>query len=254
MKFKPSELKELIEASYNKKNKDINNFIIDSSLSNIRVKVYTVNESNDVIVTHRGSDDARDWVDNATWLRFDQLTNSKTYKMHLKRHLKAVKKYGAENIIVMGHSRGGLYATQLYKDKLAKQLVTYNKPVNLYDIGRDIVTKSKKDKNATTIRTSNDLVSIGNTLLKDKNKVIIPSDTFNPLREHGSERLGDLDDDKLIGKGIFKTVIDFSKIRKNDLKVFIKKNKKRLNLEVNITGLTKKQLISIAQTILDNTD
>lgn len=250
MKFKPSELSDLINASYNKKIKNIGKFIIDSSISNIRVKVYTLEDSDDVIVVHRGSADLKDWVDNASWLRFNLLTNSKTYKMHLKRHMKAVKKYNKDNIIVMGHSRGGLYASQLYKDKLAKQLITYNKPVNLYDIGSNIITKNKTDENKTELKTSRDIVSIGENLLKDTWEKI-PSLTINPIYEHSTHRLKDRDDDDLIGRGIFKTVIDYTKIRKNDLKRFIKVNRKKLKLEINLTGLTKQQLISISQDILD---
>jgi hypothetical protein len=207
MKFKPSEVSNLIDASYQNKKKDVGKFIIDKTISNTRVKTYTMEDSDDIVVVHRGSADLNDWVDNAAWLRFNLLTNSKTYKMHLKQHMKAVKKYnGAKNLVVMGHSRGALYAQQLYKDKLAKQLVTYNKPVNLYDIGKNLVSKNKNDKNNTNIRTSNDLVSVGEKLLKDKkNDVVIPSESLNPLREHGAERLKELDDDKLIGKGIFQT-------------------------------------------------
>lgn len=253
MKFKPSELSELMDLSYNKKKLDTGKFKIDKPLSNERVKVYTVENSDAIVVTHRGSADLRDWVDNAEWLKFNLLVNSKTYKMHLRQHMKAVNKYGADKIIVMGHSRGGLYAAQMYKDKLAKQLITYDKPVNLYDVGVSLVSKKNTDKNKTEIKTSHDVVSVGDYLLKEnKHNITIPSLTWNPIHEHKTDRLKDLDDNVLVGRGIFKQSIDFSKIRKQELKNFIKQNKKQLKLDVNLTGLTKKQLVSIVQSILDN--
>ena len=146
MKFNPSEIKLLLEASYINELFDIDRFKIDKPLSNRRVKIYTVDDSDEVVVTHRGSADLKDWIDNSSWLRLNSLERSPTYKIHLKRHMQAVKKYGADKINVMGHSRGGLYATNLYKKKLAKQVINYNKPINLYDIAKDVITKKKKMK------------------------------------------------------------------------------------------------------------
>jgi hypothetical protein len=233
MKFKPTELRDLINASYKSDLSDVGKFKIDSSISNPRVKVYTIEGLTDVIVTHRGSEDSQDWVDNGLYSNFNILKSSRTYKLHLQRHKKAVKKYGFNNIIVMGHSRGGLYATQIYKDKYAKQLVTYNKPVSVIDVSKNVLSKKeKKDKEIVDIRTSRDLVSVGSNLLLNKK---------NNLKQ--------LDDDNLIGTGIFKQKTNYSKIRKNELKNFVKINKKKLNLDINITGLTKKDLILIVESI-----
>ena len=118
MKFSKSELADLFKASYNHKLFDVQRFHINKKLSDELVKVYTLNDSKDVIVVHRGSDDMNDWVDNGLHLAGLDLTLTKTYKMHLRRQLKAVKKYGKDNIICLGHSRGGLYSQQFYKDKL----------------------------------------------------------------------------------------------------------------------------------------
>jgi hypothetical protein len=165
--------------------------------------------------------------------------------------MKAVDKYGANKINVMGHSRGGIYATYLYKKKLAKQVINYNKPINLYDIAKDVFTTNKQDENSTTIRTSHDLASIGQVLLKGKdNDIVIPSDTYNPLKEHGVDTIDGYETEELIGKGIFKAKINYSKIRKKELRDFVKKNKGRAKLDVNVTGLTKKDLIELTEYIL----
>jgi hypothetical protein len=251
MKFKSSEIKLLLEASYMNESFDIDKFKIDRPLSNRRVKVYTVDDSDEVVVTHRGSADLKDWVDNSTWLRFNLLERSPTYKIHLRKHMKAVHKYGANKINVMGHSRGGLYATNLYKNKLAKQVINYNKPINLYDIARDIVTKKKEDGNSTTIRTSNDLVSIGQNLMKgNETDIVIPSDSYNPIKEHGIDKIDDYQTDELIGKGMFKPQINYAKLRTKELRDFVKKNKKKVKLDINVTGLTKKDLIELTEYIL----
>lgn len=246
MKFKPTEQKELLSSSYNKNKFDVGKFKIDVDLSNERVKVYVVENTNNVVVVHRGSQDLNDWIDNLYYSELNILKNTKTYKIHLKLHKKAVEKYGVENIIVLGHSRGGLYASQLYKDNLANQLITYNKPLNKYDVIDGIISNNDDD-NIVDIRTSGDITSSGKIITqKNKNDVVIPSTTYNPLIEHSTKAITRLDDDELIGSGIFKPKIDYTKIRKNELKKFIKNNKKRFG--VNITGLTKKQMIQIINT------
>ncbi len=251
MKFKPSEIQALLYASYSKEKIDIGKFIIDKDISSTRVKTYTIPNSNEVIVTHRGSGSADDWFDNLLWLKFNTLKSSRTYKMHLGIHMKAVNKYGANNIIVMGHSRGGLYAEQLYNDKLAKQKITYNKPVNMYDIGKNVITDKQDDPDATDIRTSGDIPSLGKNLTTgNSNDIVIPSKTNNPLTEHYTEQLLNLDDNVLIGQGIFKPKINYSKIRKAELKSFVKNNKKKLKLDINISGLTKKDLVVVVDKIL----
>lgn len=256
MKFKPSEIQQLLRESYKKKVFDNidEKFIVDLSISNERTKVYQVENSNDVIVVHRGSEDKQDWIDNALWLRANILTMSRSYKLHLKRHKLAVKKYGAENIIVMGHSRGGLYAKQFYDDKLAKQLITFNKPVNFHNIIYNKLTKNKNkhDENQTKIRTEKDFVSIGEKFIKNNDTdITIPSNSENIFKdiveEHKVENLEKLNNDELIGTGIFKQKINFKKIKKQDLKQFIKQNKKIINLDINITGLTKKELVMIIE-------
>jgi hypothetical protein len=234
MKFTANEIKLLLVSSYEKKSYyDIGKFKIDRSLSDTRVRVFTVDDSDDVIVVHRGSASLKDWVDNAIWLRWNILEKSATFKMHLRKHKKAIKEYGADNIIVMGHSRGGLYATMLYNKKLAKQLVTYNKPINMYDIAKDLFTKKKQDKSSTVIKTSNDLVSVGQKFMKkNENDVIIPSETLNPLAEHGMDKLDDHDEEELIGKGVSKKgkprVISVKTYRS-----FMKKYKLKLMKKVN---------------------
>ena len=89
------------------------------------------------------------------------------------------------------------------------------------------VKKHKQDENSINIRTSHDLASIGQKLMKDKDTdIIIKSDTYNPLKEHGIDKLEE--HTELIGNGIFEAKINYSKIRKKQLIDFIKKHKKQM--------------------------
>ena len=169
-------LKKFIDLSYEPKNMSApEGFELDAPLSDSRVKVYTKNNSKDVIVTHRGSVGASDWIDNARYAVSGDVTGSATYKLHRARHKKAVEKYGASNIIAIGHSRAGLYIQELQKEFPIKENITYNKASGFHDIGR------QNDANQTDVRVGNDVVSLLAPLQNSSNKIVNISGTKNPL-------------------------------------------------------------------------
>ena len=49
---------------------------------------------------------------------------------------------------------------------------------------------------------------------------------------------------------MFKPQVNYAKIRKKELRDFVKKNKKKVKLDINVTGLTKKDLIELTEYIL----
>ena len=171
-------LQEFIELSY-KGNTSIapEGYSIDAPLSDSRVKVYTKNGSNDkdVVVVHRGSVGADDWIDNAKYFAFGSVKNTKTFKLHKERQLKAIEKYGANNIIGIGHSRAGLYLQALQKDYPIKEIITYNKAVGFYDMLRT------NPKEQTDVKVKNDFVSLLSGLQKRPNKMVEIDATANPL-------------------------------------------------------------------------
>ena len=154
-------LKEFIDLSY-RGNTSIapEGYEIDTPLSDSRVKVYTKPNSKEVIVTHRGSVGLQDWWDNAKFLVAGKVKNTKSYKMHRERHLKAVEKYGADNIIGIGHSRAGLYLQELQKEVPIKEIITYNKAVGFYDALRENPAEQ------TDVKVKNDFVSLLSGLQK----------------------------------------------------------------------------------------
>lgn len=251
MSLKVGEIQALLKASYDKKKNDVmNKFIIDKNLSDTRVKVFTVANSNLVYVVHRGSTSYLDWKDNLSYgVGFD-VKDSETYKKHSKKHMEAVNKYGAQNIVSLGHSRGALYAAELHKQGFSKSNINLNKPKNV----KDWFSKPENEKSQYNISTQLDPVSVLDKFSKTKdNDIVIPSKSFNPITEHKTDVLSNLNSELMVGgNNKFNIVkkVDYSKIRVRQLKDFIKANKNKFDYKVNITNMKKKDLIELVETLI----
>ena len=183
--FSDKLIADFVNESYKQDLNDVNDdYIIDKQLSNDRVKVYQEkrNPKNAVIV-HRGSYDTQDWLDNHALLRTGRVKSTKSYQIHADLHENAVKKYGADNLVGIGHSRGAAYLSLLNRQQPLKHSIVYNKPTWTYDFGRKMMP------NETNIRTSNDVVSLLRFLERGKNKRTIQLNTlqrFNPIYAHST--------------------------------------------------------------------
>ena len=245
--LKASQIKDIVDLSYKKGNKDKapKGYTLDKELSDDRVKVYKDLNSNQVIVAHRGSDGWRDWLDNARYAFRGELKSTGTYKEHKKKHDKALDKYGADNVIAVGHSRAGKYVEELNKDRPVKEVLTYNKAAGVTDVFR------KNPKNQTDIRTSRDLVSMLNPLQRNSNKIVtIDQNTLNPLKAHGTSGLEILGE-KLVGQGFKGKRFNSKKLRVGDMRKFIKMFKKHQGEK--FTGgakINKKDLCEMIKPIL----
>lgn len=244
--LKSSQLKDLVDLSYTKKKKkSIEGYEIDKELSDGRVKVYKDLNSDQVIVAHRGSSGWKDWLDNANYTLTGSITDSDTFKKHEKKHNKAIEKYGKDNVIAVGHSRGGLYVDELNKQNPVKEVITYNKPVHLNEIFNE------KADNQTDVRSSRDLISSLAPFKKTKNKVVeIESNTTNPLTAHSTSALGTIGD-KLIGKGVEENItinveeIENNPTRFNPKKMRVKDMRKILknNYNTSFVKMKKPELV-----------
>lgn len=192
-------LKDFIDLSY-KGNTSIapEGYSIDAPLSDSRVKVYAKNGSNDkdIVIVHRGSVGVDDWYDNAKYFALGSVKNTKTYKLHRERQLKAIEKYGANNIIGIGHSRAGLYLQTLQKEIPIKEIITYNKAVGFYDM---LKTNPKEQ---TDVKVKNDFVSLLSGLQKRPNAMVEIDATSNPFDFDKAHQPAELEKlgDKFIGK------------------------------------------------------
>jgi hypothetical protein len=242
--LKADQIKDVIDLSYtNKKDKAPDGYVLDKELSDGRVKVYKDLNSDQVIVAHRGSSGWKDWLDNAYYATPGNIKSSGTYKTHKKKHDKALDKYGADNVIAIGHSRAGKYVEELNKDQKVKEVLTYNKAVGLHDAFQ------KNPDNQTDIRSSRDLISGLTPFQSSKNKVVtIPSNTFNFLKAHGTSALSSLGN-KLIGKG-------FKQMRVGDMRKFVKAFKKAKYGEKWTGGarVGKKELTEMIRPMLEDDD
>jgi len=164
-------------------------YTIDSPLSDSRVKVYSKKGSNDknIVVTHRGSVGLDDWWDNAKYMTMGKVKGTKTYNLHRDRHKKAIDKYGAQNIIAIGHSRAGLYLQELQKEFPIKENITYNKATGFTDIGR------QNTGNQTDVRVGNDVVSLLSGTQKNPNTVVKIDNTKNPFDFNKAHQTGELE-------------------------------------------------------------
>jgi uncharacterized protein (DUF4415 family) len=200
MPLKASTLKDVLQSSY-KKNKDIDapaGYTLDRSLSTNQAKVFKSDNSNDVIVAHRGSATKNDWMDNYSYARYGNVKKTDTYKAAKRVQNQAIRKYGADNITSVGHSRAGLYVQELNDrpETKVKSAITYNKAAGVSDLFR------KNPKNQTDIRTDKDVVSLLSPLQKHKkDTVTIHHDGFNPISAHTPDDLSKLGDE-LVGTGI----------------------------------------------------
>jgi hypothetical protein len=188
--LKASVMQELLNASYNPKDK-VDGFELDKSLSTTTSKVY--HSPTQTVVAHRGTSGAADVATDAVYAYggISALKLTPRYRAAYNVQKKAEEKYGAKNITTIGHSLGGLLA-ELVGGK-TKEVLTFNKATRP---GSNV-----KQSNQTDVSTTGDVVSSLNPLPFQKNKqIVIKSKTSNPLTEHSLDTL-DLGE-QLIGEGL----------------------------------------------------
>lgn len=230
-KLSINNIKLLLNQSYNNSLNDIDDWIIDKSLSNQYVQVYKNKNTPQAVVVHRGTASLKD-VGTDIKLMFGFKKNNRFEDARKIQQL-AENKYGAENISTIGHSLGASIAEEVGKN--SKEIITLNKPI----VPSDIISKKKIGINQYDIKTKKDPFSILKPLQKDNKDIIIPSETNNPLVEHSINTLDRLPDEMMIGLG------KINKMKIKELKDFLKKVKK-INKNILITGLNKTQLKELA--------
>jgi hypothetical protein len=197
------QLNDLLNASYIKNpQENIDDFILDKSLSNDTAKVYYNPKNKQAVIAHRGTYGASDWLNNAAY--FSGLYNKTNRYKQGEATQKAVEdKYGAKNVSTLGHSQGSVLARKLGKN--SKEIINLN----------PLYTGEEQGENEYNVNSSSDVVS---SLLKPKetiNKYLYPStykknkeknitieseNPFNVITEH-FDILHRLDPNQNIGKG-----------------------------------------------------
>jgi hypothetical protein len=193
-KLNVSELKGLLNASYENSVNNIDGFVKDKELSTNTSKVFYNPERNQAVVTHRGTSGISDWFNNAVYgYNSDYYKYTPRYKEAEKVQKNAEKKYGSKNVTTIGHSQGGLQSELLGKN--SREIITLNKATKPFS--------NYRNSNQYDIRAESDVVSRLNPFQnKNDKEIIIPSKSSNPISEHYLDVLNRLDQDREIGQGI----------------------------------------------------
>lgn len=169
---------------------NVGGYVLDTSLSDNRVKVYHDSKTKHTVVGHRGSAAKGDWFENI--LYSTGIKAGANFKHSRETQKKAQAKYGTSNLTTIGHSKGALHAQEFGQEG---DIVTLNKPVNIKD-----AIRYKNPKYQTDYRGEGDVVSIlrplqggkkAETLKKSPSKSWL--NNLNPLKyildEHGTATL-----------------------------------------------------------------
>lgn len=194
-------LNKLLNESYKSKDKTAANiddrYYLDPELSTDKTKVYVDKNTNDITMVNRGTSDFKDVMTDAKML-FGY--NDKRFNEPKEILGKVKQKYTDKNIDLLGHSLGAKIAETLGDDPRVKNVITLNKPTT----PKDLIQKSKINSKQYDIRTTGDLVSVLQPFQTGQNDIVISSETKNPYTEHKIDTLDRLDQNLVIGTGLFK--------------------------------------------------
>jgi hypothetical protein len=199
--LKVAQIKDFLNASYaeNPPNQ-LGEYQLDIELTNLYVKVYFSISNRKVIIIHRGTKEASDWLNNLTYgLNSNAYNFTTRFKISKNTQNKAQKKYKGYKFETLGHSQGGLLTHKLGTNSLSS--------IQLNPAYKG----ESQGQNEYIIRSSLDPVSIlkaprtaiNNVLYPEWSKnhnITIPAKTSNPLTEHSIEILERLPQDKFIGR------------------------------------------------------
>jgi hypothetical protein len=188
------ELKKLTAASYTKgkeRPRQIGDLVLDPQLTTREAAVYYNPKTGEATVTHRGTQGASDWLNNAA-LGVGLYKSTGRYARGKETQKKVNEKYGKENVLTTSHSQSGALAHELNKEGLVHKSVEVN-PARL--------PNQKVMKNETIIKSSLDPVSI--FVPKDDKVKVIPGRTYNPLAEHSAKIIRGEDAAEIFGSGFY---------------------------------------------------
>ena len=210
----------------------IDDYYLDRELSNRYVQVYYNPKTKKAVVCHRQTTSISDWaVDVGLALG---IKAKKRFGISEKTQAKAERKYGPENVTTIGYSLGGLLAEEYGKN--SHEIITYNKAA--------IPSGNQTSKKQFDIRSNNDIVSYLSKFQKGDHKTItIPSNSYNIIKEHKTEKLNELPQNLEVGHG---HVRNKKKMTIKQLKEAIKILRKQKKAKgIKISGMRKSDLIMI---------
>lgn len=228
-----STLRDLLEGSYTGDAPE--GWSLDANNSSDTSKIFKHNNSDQVVVAHKGTEGFADWGNNLAYGLGGEMLYEATPRFREARNVQdaAVKEYGSDRITTIGHSQGGLQAELL--GKLGRETITVNKatrPTN------PLWIPSKK-KSQFDIRSTFDPVSMWRSPFgkRQKNNVSIPAKSHSALKEHSYDILHRIPPetiigDEMYGNGIYK-ISSRTKSQAKKLGVNVKPSQKK-NKKVDV--------------------
>jgi len=186
-KISVNHLQKFLSNSYSKKpEQNIDNYLLDESLTNDTAKVYHDPKTGHAVITHKGTQGISDWGNNLAYATgLYKFTNR--YKQGQKTQKATENKYGSKNVSTLGHSQGSILSRELGKN--SKEIINVN-PAYI---------KEKPHQNEYNIKSSRDVVSALKPIHSQDIK--IKADSYNPLTEHSYDILERLNPNQMIGRG-----------------------------------------------------
>jgi len=187
-KLPVKQIKQFINESYNDTSKEnIDDFVLDKSLSNKVAKVYYDPKTTHAVIVHRGTKGATDWLNNIAYA-VGAYKRTNRYKTGKAVQDATEAKYGTKNVSTLGHSQGSVLARRLGKN--TKEIINLN-PASF---GEAIAP------NEYNIKSSSDIVSA--LTPRDKKTIIIPSKKIlDVVGEHLPDVLDSLNPEQMVGQG-----------------------------------------------------
>lgn len=183
--MKNKELKDLMDATYDNNKTEINitPWEKDIDLTTFNTKVFYNPETQQAVVSHKGTEGLNDWGNNLTYAIGGVKSYKKTTRYLEAKQIQTIaeEKYGAKNITTIGHSQGGVLA----------ELVGKNTPIITYNKMTSLGVENKIKQNQLDIRTKGDIPSSLNPFqkIKNKNKIVLDYNDWNPRKNHSTEGL-----------------------------------------------------------------
>ena len=180
--------KEMIENSYRHDKTQIGRFNIQP-ISNREVQVWVDFYSRHVVIVFTGTYSALDWLNNYEMAK-GNYQKTRRFKSAQRIFEETLSQFPDFKITLVSHSQSGMI-THLLDDGRVHEVLAYNPAW---------FPTTQQKSNEFIVKSSADPVSI--MVRPNEKNTIIESKTSNPLREHSTVPLGELDQKKLIGKGL----------------------------------------------------
>jgi len=226
-----STLRDLLESSYTGDAPE--GWSLDANNSSQTSRIFKHNDSDQIVVAHRGTEGFADWGNNLAYGLGGKMLYEATPRFREARNVQdaAVKEYGSDRITTVGHSQGGLQAELLGKS--GRETITLNKATRPSLSMWSPRGYSPLPDGQYDVKSNLDAVSAWNS----QNSLIIPAESNNLLKEHSYNILSRLPantliGDEMYGNGIYK-ISSRTKAQAKKLGVDVKPSQKK-NKKVDV--------------------